>query len=275
MIKTEQQLRAEQLLELHNCGRILVLPNIWDSGSARIIEEAGFPAIGTSSAGIAFTLGYADGQRMPLESMILAVTRIMEAVNIPVTADMEAGYGDLDLVAHSLLAVGAVGLNLEDMDGEDLAYQVPVKMMMERIRTVRKAAEEHGVHMVINARTDTFLRQIGEPETRLERTIDRMKAFADAGADCVFVPGVTDENTIAELVKASPLPVNILAVKGTPPVARLQELGVARVSLGSGPARAALSVARLVAQELLETGTYDRFAEAAISYDEMNELFQD
>jgi len=275
VIKSEQALRAERLLEMHNCGRILVLPNAWDAGSARIYEAEGFQVVGTSSAGIAFTHGWADGQVMPRDTMLLAVASICEAVNVPVTADVEAGYGDVEFVTHAVLAAGAVGLNLEDMDGDDLSVQVPLRVMMERIRTAREAAQEHGVHLVINARTDIMLRGLGPEESRLERTLERLKAFAEAGADCVFVPGVKDEPTIAELVAGAPVPLNVLAIHGTPPVERLQKLGVGRVSLGSGPARAALSVARLVARQLLDDGTYSRFSTAPISYDEMNRLFAD
>lgn len=274
MIKSDLQIQAEELLEMHNCGRILVLPTAWDAGSARLMEVAGFRAVGTSSAGIAFTHGLPDGQWISRDAMLLAIARIVESVNVPVTADVEAGYGDVALVAHAVLAAGAVGLNVEDMDGENLDLLVPLKQQMGRIRAMRDAADEHGVHLVINARTDMILKRQGPAETRLARTIDRLKGFADAGADCVFVPGVTDEVTIAALVEASPLPLNVLAQQGTPPVARLQELGVARVSMGSAPARAALCVARRVSEELLGKGTYETMTDAAISFDEMNRIFE-
>jgi len=265
--------KAETLLALHQAGRILVLPNVWDAGSARIIEDAGFPAIATSSAGVAYTLARADGQQVSMDEMLTAVARIAGAVQVPVTADMEAGYGDVAATARGLLEAGAVGLNLEDMDGDQVSAQVPLPEQAERIRTVRATAQERGVHIVINARTDVYLAGIGPAETRFERAVERLRAFADAGADCLFVPGVVDEVTIGRLVNALPRPLNILATAGAPPVQRLQELGVRRVSLGSGPARAAFSVAQAIADELRKQGTYTRMEGASLTYAAAQKLF--
>lgn len=263
--------QALRLRELHQDGSILVLPNVWDAGSARLVEHAGFPAIATSSAGIAFTLGLPDGQQVSRAQMLEAVSRIASAVRIPVTADLEAGYGDVAATVQGMLAAGAVGLNLEDVEGDT---HVPLEQQVARIRTVRATAEAAGVPLVLNARCDIFLSGLGPVETRLARTIQRMKAYAEAGADSLFVPAVVDEETIAQLVlAAAPLPLNILATAGAPPVPRLRELGVRRVSMGSGPARAALSMASVIAEELRDHGTYTSFASAQISYEAAQKLF--
>ncbi len=263
--------KAEALLALHHGERPLVLPNVWDAGSAKIIGNAGFPAIATTSAGVAYTMGRADGQQVSLIEMLAAVQRIAAAVRVPVTADMEAGYGDVVATVNGLLDAGAVGLNLEDMDGD---RQVPLDEQMRRIRAVRAAAQQRGVHIVINARTDVFLARVGPEETRFDRAVDRLRAFATAGADCLFAPGVVQEPAIARLVQALPLPLNILATAGSPPLQRLQDLGVKRVSLGSGPARAALSVAQAVARELLDHGTYSLIEKATLTYPAAQQLFK-
>ena len=231
MNATLLQEHAAQLLALHHGTHPLILPNCWDAASARLFEEEGFPAAATSSAGVAFSLGYADHQKVPPAEMMAAIARIARSIQVPLTADVESGYGDPGETARALIAAGAVGLNLEDFDGE----LIPIEKHCSSIQKVRLAGEALGIHLVINARTDIFLEQIGEPETRLARAVERMKAYADAGADCLFVPLVNDEVTIKKLVEATPLPLNIIATAGALPIARLTELGVNRISLGSGP----------------------------------------
>jgi 2-methylisocitrate lyase-like PEP mutase family enzyme len=269
--------KAEVLRALHHGPPILVLPNAWDAASARIFQAEGFPAIGTTSAGVAAALGYPDGGVVPTREMIEAVARIVRAVDVPVTADIEHAYATTpDAVAEVVLrviAAGAVGVNIEDLvpGGAELE---PIALQADKITTIGKAASKAGVRIVINARTDVFLRGIGAQGTRLGVAIDRGRAFLAAGADCVFVPGVSDRDTISELVRGIGGPLNILATKGAPPVADLEALGVARVSVGSGPMRAALAVARRTAHELKTTGTYDAFTEDAVPYNEVNELMK-
>ena len=258
--------KAEIFRALHRARQILVLPNVWDCASARIVEHAGFPAIATTSAGVANALGYADGERIPAEEMLAVVGRIARCVSVPVTADLEGGYGDIAGTTAGLVASGAVGLNLEDAGGDPAQHG-------SRVATVRRVGRELGVNLVINARTDLYLERIGDPATRFERTCERLQIYADAGADCVFVPGVTDEDTIRRFVGALQLPLNVLAMAGTPPVRRLQELGVARVSTGSGMARACLGLARRISQDLQAGGAYDAMLEGAIPYAELNGLF--
>lgn len=269
--------KAKLLRDLHHAPPILVLPNAWDAVSARLFQAEGFPAIATTSAGVAAALGYPDGGVVPAREMIEAVARIARAVTVPVTADIEHAYGATpDAVADSVLrviAAGAVGINLEDVvpGASDLE---PLTLQTDKIATIVRSARTAGVPVVINARTDVFLRGIGAPDTRLGVAIERGKAFLSAGADCVFVPGVRDEATIRALVGGIGGPINILAVNGTPTVAELESLGVARVSVGSGPHRATLALARDIARELKTRGSYASFTDRALSYDEVNELMK-
>jgi 2-methylisocitrate lyase-like PEP mutase family enzyme len=268
---------AEQLRALHHGPPILVLPNAWDAASARLFEAEGFPAVATTSAGVAAALGYPDGGVVPSREMIEAVARIVRAVKVPVTADIEHAYAATpDAVAEFVLrviAAGAVGINLEDYvpGADDLE---PLALQVGKITTIIKSATKAGVRIVVNARTDIFLRALGSPETRLGIAVERGKAYLAAGADCVFVPGIHDRETIAAVVAGVGGPVNVLAVEGTPPISELEALGVARVSLGAGPMLAALAVVRDVARELMTLGTYAAFTGHAMQFDEVNELMK-
>ncbi|MGA9813267.1 MAG: isocitrate lyase/phosphoenolpyruvate mutase family protein [Terriglobales bacterium] len=262
--------KTEEFRAMHR-GRLLLLPNVWDVASARVIQQAGFGAIATSSAGVAFSLGYPDGQRISRKEMLEAVRRIATAVSVPVTADVEAGYGnrpeDAARTAQEVLAAGAVGMNLEDATGDPQQPLLELALQVERVKAVRE------LPVVLNARTDVYLLEIGPPEKRYDEALRRLSAFRDAGADCVFVPGVRDPETIARLVNDLQCPVNILAGPGVPPVPELHKLGVARVSLGSGPMRAALGLLRRMAEELKLAGTYSTL-EGAIPYAELNRMME-
>ena len=276
MVTENQRAKAQRFLELHTAGRLLVLPNAWDAGSARIFEQAGFQALGTTSAGVALSLGYPDGERVSRADMLEVVRRIASAVAIPITADLEAGYGptvnDAVETAKGAIAAGAVGMNFEDSTSDDRL--VNVSEQVERIRAVKKVAEAEGIAFVLNARTDVFLLQIGEPAGRFDETVRRANAYREAGADCLFVPGVADAETIGRLGRAIKGPLNVLAGRGTPPTAELERLGVARVSIGGGPMRAALTLTLRIAQELRERGTYTSFTENALPLRDFNRLFE-
>lgn len=263
--------RAALLLRLHDRTRILLLPNCWDVASARVIESLGFPALATGSAGVAAVLGYADGERIPRGEMLEMVARIVRAVKVPVTADLEAGYGDPGGTVEAALEAGAVGMNFEDglAKSADLA-ETPEQA--KRIAAARAAGDRHGVHFVINARTDVFLRGIGEERDRLAHALDRARAYLAAGADCIFVPGVKDEATIGKLASGIEGPLNILGTTGSPSVSKLAALGVARVSAGAGPMRAALTAGKRAAEEMRDRGTFG-FAEGILSAPEVNKLF--
>lgn len=278
MTAATQQEKATQLRALHAGPGVLVVGSAWDPQSAIVFEREGFTAIATSSAGIAFSLGYPDGQRIPRDEMLAAVARITRVTSLPVSADIEAGYGTtpraVSETCRGVLEAGAVGVNLEDATDDPAAPLAPRDLQAEKIRAVRAMADECGVALVINARTDVFLLKVGAEQTRLDEAVRRLNAYRDAGADCLFAPGVADRTTIARLVREVAGPLNILATTGTPPIDELAALGVRRVSQGSGPARAALATTRHVARELKSRGTYDAYTAHAIAYADANRLFE-
>ena len=263
--------KAALLRQLHRGSSILRIANVWDAAGARLVERAGFPAVATSSAGVAFSLGYPDTEAMPLAEMLGQVRRITRVASVPVSADLMAGFNDIEETVAGLIAAGGVGMNFEDFQSGQL---VNLPRQIERIQAVRHAGDRLGVPVVLNARCDIYLEQIGDAATRFDRTVERLLAYRDAGADCLFVPAVRDEETIRRLVEAVKFPLNVLAGPGTPPVARLEELGVARVSLGSGPMRASMSLMRAIAEELRDAGTYTRMLTGAVSYPEANEVLR-
>jgi len=274
-LKTQQQ-RAEAFRRLHHGPGTLALPNAWDVASARILEAAGFPAIATTSAGVANSLGYPDGQQISRDEMAAVVARIAASVSVPVSADMEAGYGETEESAaetvRAAISAGAIGINLEDGRRGPARSLIDLDVQVSRVRAARAAASSAGVPIVINARTDVYLAAVGEESERLEHAILRGNAYLEAGADCVFVPGPIDRETIAALARGISGPINILAIKGVPSIAELQSLGVARVSVGSGFHRATMAYLRRAADELMSAGTYTAFTETTIPYAELNKL---
>ncbi len=267
--------KAVQFRLLHRGPVALVLPNAWDVASARVFEEAGFPAIATTSAGIAFSLGYPDGQRISREEMIARIGRIVRAVKVPVSADLESGYGssaqEAARTTRELIAAGAIGMNLEDASDRRDQPLLPLDQAVEKIKAVRETAAQLRAPIVVNARTDVYLLPGGNPDADYAEAVRRLVAFRDAGADCVFAPGLKDAETIGRLVKAVQCPLNILAVPGTPSIAELEKLGVARVSVGSGFMRATLGLLRRAAEELKSAGTYSALADA-IPYADVNKM---
>jgi 2-methylisocitrate lyase-like PEP mutase family enzyme len=273
---TKQQAeKAEKLRQLHQGPRILALANAWDVASARILEELCHPAIATTSAGIAFSLGYPDGQRISRDEMLGVVGRIARAVRVPVTADMESAYGTTpEAVSDTIRALvdsGAVGLNFEDITGDDESTHVEIGLQVQKIRAIRETAATLGVPVVINARTDIYLMPIGPEASRFERTVERLRAYREAGADCLFAPGLVDGETIARLVKAVGAPLNILASAGCPSFDELEKMGVARVSAGSSAMRAAMGAFRRVAEDWLAHGSYDSL-ESPVSFADLNRM---
>lgn len=271
---SDQAAKANLFRDLHRGSKVLLLPNAWDVATARVLEQTGIAAIATTSAGIAFALGYPDGQKISRKEMLAMISRIASKVKIPVTADIEAGYGDRPedaaLTARAVIESGAVGLNLEDGSDRQLA---DLSLQLEKIAAVRETSRAMGVSLVLNARTDVYLLQVGNPESRFGETVKRLSAFRDAGADCLFAPGVRDLPMISQLVRELHHPLNILAGPGSPSVPHLQEAGVARVSLGSSPMRATLGLLQRIAQELQTTGTYNTL-EGAPSHAEVNRMLE-
>jgi 2-methylisocitrate lyase-like PEP mutase family enzyme len=273
--------KAQRLLELHHAPDPIVLVNVWDAASACIVEQAGFPAVATSSAALANALGKPDGQQLSWEEMLAAIRRIAGAVQVPVSADVEAGFAadpaGLERATDEVIAAGAVGVNLEDAipghEGRGSLYPLPEQVA--RIRAVRKAGEKRGIHLVINARTDAWWQEGVTPEEALRNTLERGKAYLQAGGDCIFIPGLKDPDLIRKVVNELGAPVNILAVAGTPSVPELKALGVKRVSFGSGPMRAAMGFLRRIAQEAMTRGTYGLMVENAVPYAEINGFFKE
>lgn len=240
MSTPSQKSKADTFRALHVAGRPLILFNIWDAGSAKAVAAAGAQAIATGSWSVAAANGYPDGERVPLALAIDNLARIAAAVDLPVTVDLESGYATAaDGVGHTIglaIAAGAIGCNLEDSFPESGALR-DIAEAATRIAAARKAASAAAIPMFINARTDVFFQRPADAhdDAMADMAIERGRALADAGADGLFVPGLIDERLIARVVKASPLPVNIMVTTGTPSVARLAELGVARISHGPGP----------------------------------------
>jgi 2-methylisocitrate lyase-like PEP mutase family enzyme len=267
--------KAIQFRQLHRRPAPLVLPNVWDVASARIFEEAGFPALATTSAGVAFSLGYPDGERIPPEEMIARIGRIARAIKVPLSADIESGYGSTPEAAarttRDLIQAGAIGMNLEDASGDPARPLINLELAVEKIKAVRHAAMQAGVPIVVNARTDVYLLPDTQPTAGYYEAHRRLTAYRDGGADCVFAPGLKDAETIGRLVRDLECPVNILAVVGSPSIPELQKLGVARVSLGSGPMRATLTLLRTIADELKSSGTYSAL-NGAVPHAEMNRI---
>jgi 2-methylisocitrate lyase-like PEP mutase family enzyme len=265
--------KATTLLALHS-GAGFVLPNAWDAGSARILEQVGFPAVATTSAGIAWSCGIPDGEELDRDTMLDHVGRIAAAVSVPVTADLEAGYGDTaDEVARTVataVQLGVVGGNLEDAGPDGL---FGIDEAVERLAAARAAAPRGT--FVLNARTDTYFTHArstdgGDP---FAETIERATRYLEAGADCIFVPGVVDEDTIHRLATAIPGPLNIVAgLANLIDAPTLFSLGVARVSLGGSIARAALTLVERAGRELLESGTLG-FLDGAMPYADLQRRF--
>lgn len=265
--------KAERLRALHHGEKILVLPNIWDPGGARMMEWLGYPAVATASASVAFSLGYDDRQHITLDAMLDVVGRVAEAVSVPVTADMEWGYGeqpkDVAENMRRVIRAGAVGINLEDSinEGEVL---FPIEFQCERIRAVREVAREEGVPLVINGRTDVFWPVVpGTPEEKLEEGIRRAKAYLEAGADCFYPIILGDLETLKKIYATIQAPINVLAPTSAAGLAELEEAGIARVSLGPALMWAAMTTMKKVAQELQNYGSFDSFTRDMISGDEI------
>jgi 2-methylisocitrate lyase-like PEP mutase family enzyme len=274
-----QRQRGQDLLALHQPGNPVVLINVWDVVSARLIERSGARAIATTSAGIAWALGYPDGERIPRDEMLRVVERIARAVSVPVTADLEAGYGprasDVADTVRLAIGAGAVGMNLEDCiegRGGGAERLLPIDAATERVVAARAAADATGVRFVINARTDVFLRNVGDLAARLGHAVERVNAYRAAGADSLFVPGVRDAETIGALAREIDGPLNVVVGPGTPSLGELGRLGVARISLGAGAMRAALGMLVRATTALGETGTFDAFVSGALNSVDLNDL---
>jgi 2-methylisocitrate lyase-like PEP mutase family enzyme len=262
MDATTQQQYAETFHGLHRTRDPLVLFNAWDVATAEAIAKTS-PAVATSSAAVASALGYADGETVPLDMVAGLVSRMTAAVSVPVSIDLEAGYGDTpDAAAESvteILRAGAIGINIEDGLFGGRRQLVRPEQHAAKIKAVRDAAQELGIHLFINARTDPFLLEFGSPEECLNEAAKRATAYADAGADGIFVPGLTDLALIEKFVQLTSLPVNIMVTEGVPELADLARVGVRRVSLGPWPMMAAMRVIGQAAATVAASKQYGTF----------------
>lgn len=255
----------------------LILPNAWDAGSARVIERAGARAIATTSAGVAWALGRCDGQGLSRRRVVDTIRAIVETVSVPVTADVESGYGtgttdDVAKTVRAILDAGAVGINLEDSPGHGSEPLLPPEVQAERIGAARQAARSAGIDLFINARTDVYLAQVGDPSERRNHALRRAALYLEAGANGIFVPGASDAETLTALSAGIDAPLNVMAGPGAPSIHELADLGVARVSLGPKIALAALDLVERAAREVLIEGTYGA-VEQGLEYGDANGLF--
>ena len=272
--------KAKIFAELHRKKEPFVISaNPWDAASARIFEKAGFLALGTTSAGIAASRGYQDGQKIPLPEMLEVLERILAVVNIPVSADIEAGFGQtiaeiLDTV-KKVVSLGAVGINFEDTTGSQAAPISDIGAQTKKIQAIRNAIPPE--KLWINARIDVFYLGLLEKEKALEEIIRRAHAYQEAGADSFFIPGAAanDKKIISTLTREIKAPINLLAGPKLPSLNELKELGVSRISLGSGPMRTTLGLLEEISTELLELGTYQKLTNNAISYPALQDLFSE
>lgn len=265
---------AAKFLTRHRAPPLLLLPNAWDGLSARLFVAAGFDALATTSGGVAWALGYPDGERAPWPEIVAATARIVRAAQVPVTADIEAGYGatPADVADHvaAIIGAGVVGINLED------GLHGPIRAlddMVARLRAACAAAQREGVPLVINARCDIFHLQHGEENGRFDATVARCKAYLAAGADCVYPFGLRDPAIIAAFVKAVGAPVNITGRAGMPDAAAFERMGVARITIASAPTLVAMSAIAKLATDLRSTGSFDTLA-SALRHPDAQKLFQ-
>src|SRR5437899_6823205 len=270
-----QKEKAEDFRALHHGKRILILPNGWDVPSARVFEDAGFPAIATSSAGMLVSLGYPDGEVIGRTEFVSAVGRIARVLSVPLSADVVAGFGkttkEVLVTVKAILKTGAVGINIEDFTHATKKLY-PIERQDENVKAIRKLGETTGTTVVINARTDALRFAEGDEGARLREAVRRALAYRDAGADCIYPMGLVDAASIANFVKALDFPINVMVRKGLPPISELERLGVARVSFGPSASYAAMGLLKRASREVLEKGTYQNLVDGAIAFDELNSL---
>jgi len=249
---------------------LLLLPNAWDAGSARLMESLGAPAVATTSAGVAWVHGWADGDQLPLALLLETLRDIARVVRIPITVDLEGGYGDsiaaVGEAVRQVVGAGAVGINIED------GAEAP-ELLAAKIAAARAVAEAAGVALYINARADVYLRGLKPEGERVEETLRRARLYQEAGASGLFVPGLARPEEIRAVTTGTPLPVNLLAWPALAPAAELASLGVRRLSAGSGICGALWGRARDLATAFLADGRSDPLREGAMSHGEINKLF--
>jgi 2-methylisocitrate lyase-like PEP mutase family enzyme len=270
-----QVTKAEAFRAMHRGSELLILPNAWDVPSARVFEEAGFPAVATSSAGMMASLGYPDGEAMPRRELVAVTGRIAKSLSVPLSADVVAGFGatprEVMATVRKVVEAGAIGVNLEDARPSG-AGLFALTAQVRKIESLRRLQRSLGIPFVINARTDVIRHGSGPPKQRFREAIRRSISYRDAGADCVYPMGLTDADSIGTFVRELACPVNVMIRPGLPSLGKLQELGVKRVSFGPAASYATMGLLRRIGRDLLDHRAFDRLVEGAITYDELNEL---
>ncbi|OMF57010.1 dihydrouridine synthase [Paenibacillus sp. FSL R5-0490] len=279
MSSKEQSLKANTFHRLHQQSSTFVLPNAWDVISAKMFEECGFKAIGTTSAGIAASLGYLDGQSIPLNKMVETIENIAKSVNVPVSADIEAGYGvtveEVLETVKAVAAAGAIGINLEDGTGDPDSPIFDISSQEEKIAAIKELSESSNMRLFINARTDLFWLNAGDSSTRLREAVKRAKAYQDAGADCIFIPGLTDRKYIKKIREEVSCPINLLVDPEMHSISELSEIGIERLSCGSVPFRATLTYLRSIGEEIVNNQTFHQMTNGdVLSYRRLTEFIQ-
>lgn len=276
--KHKQSVKEETFRRLHQPNSTFVLPNAWDAISAKMFQEAGFKAIGTTSAGIAASLGYKDGESLPLETMIAAIERITKTVDVPVSADIEAGYGksvkEVVQTVERVVEAGAIGINLEDGIGNSEQLVFELESQKEKILAIKEWSSTNHVPLFINARTDIYWLNVGEPSTRFAEASKRAKAYQEAGADCIFIPGLTDQEAIKKVRGVITCPINLLADAALPSLAALSTIGIERVSCGSAQFRATTTLLQTISEEILTKKSFHHMTDGVLSYGEIAKLMQ-
>lgn len=277
MGQTKVTEKYDVFARLHDQGKTFILPNAWDVSSAKIFKDMGFKAIGTTSAGIALSLGYQDGENIPFDEVLAVVDRIVKSVDIPVSVDMEAGYGSSieEVVenAKKLMELGVVGINLEDGTNHPTEPIVSSTAHVEKITAIRALSKSLHQPLFINARTDFFWLNLHDKNTQLQSTITRAKKYKEAGADCIFVPGNLARETIERLRKEIAGPINLLSSPTLPTLEALAEIGIERVSTGSAPYRATVTLLKKISEQLYQEN-FDALNDSVMSYAAVQDLLK-
>jgi 2-methylisocitrate lyase-like PEP mutase family enzyme len=255
---------------LHDGPEPLLLPNAWDAGSARLMESLGAKAVATTSAGVAWTHGYPDGDVLPVRMLVSTIVAIARAIRVPLTVDVEGGYSDDPAAVEETVArvveAGAVGINIED------GASAP-DLLCHKIERAKRAGQHFGIDLFVNARTDVYLRGLAPEGKQVAETLSRARLYRDAGATGLFVPGLREASEIRAVAADAGLPLNVMAWPGLPAAAELAQLGVRRLSAGSGISQALWGRAAALAADFLKSGKSEPLGEGAMAYPAINALF--
>lgn len=279
MNKGKQIELAKKFKQMHNKDKMLLLPNAWNGGSAKVFEKQGFEAVATTSAGIAYSKGYPDGEMISFEDLLRVIKEIINVINVPFSVDIERGYSntieEIKDNVKKIIETGAVGINIEDGHASEKPYLDDLELQIKKIKAITELKEDMGIPFVINARTCLYWLEIGDESQRLKTAIERGNAFSDAGADCIFVPGALSEETVKQLVNGINAPINIIANSTFNDFDRLSEIGVKRLSIGSGAVRTMFAKLVDIAKDMNKEKNINTMLAHEYSYDKVNAFFRE